>query len=93
MSYIILYHTDAMQDIISAQHWYKEQLSDLDKKFASAIKQTIKHISSNPLLFEIRYRNIRIAYTPIFPYGIHYTIDTDNNTVVILAVMHTSRKT
>lgn len=92
MSYTVLYHTDATHDIISAKHWYKEQLDGLDKRFTLAIKQTIILISSNPLQFEIRYRNTRIAYTPVFPYGVHYTLNQDNNTIIILAVMHTHRK-
>ncbi|MGL4582663.1 MAG: hypothetical protein ACRCVU_06740 [Flavobacterium sp.] len=36
------------------------------------IKKTIKQITSNPLGFEVKYRDIQIAFISIFPYGIHY---------------------
>lgn len=72
MKYTVVYHTDAEKDIIAAKKWYKEQSKGLEKKFALAVKQTVKYIIDNSLLFEIRYKENRIAFTKIFPFGIHY---------------------
>lgn len=72
MKYTVVYHTDAEKDIIAAKKWYKEQSKGLEKKIALAVKQTVKYIIDNPLLFEIRYKENRIAFTKIFPFGIHY---------------------
>jgi plasmid stabilization system protein ParE len=91
MSYQIIYHNDAENDIRNAKKWYKNQQTGLDKKFALALKETINYIIENPLLFEVKYRNTRIAFTKVFPYGIHYHFDNNKNTITILSVLHTSR--
>ena len=90
MKYTIVYHTDAEEDVARAKKWYREQAAGLEKRFAKTIKQTINHIIENPLLFEVRYKKNRIAFTKVFPFGIHYLLDQKTNTVYILAVLHTS---
>jgi len=90
MKYTVVYHTDAEQDIIAAKKWYKEQANGLEKRFALAVKQTVKYIMENPLLFEVRYKQTRIAFTKVFPFGVHYVFNQNNNTVTVLAVLHTS---
>ncbi len=91
MSYQIIYHNDAENDIRNAKKWYKNQKTGLDKKFDLALKETINYIIENPLLFEVKYRNTRIAFTKVFPYGIHYLFDKNDNIISILSVLHTSR--
>lgn len=90
MKYKIIYHINAENDIKHIQKWYKTQQDGLEKRFSLAVKDTIKYIIQNPLLFEVKYKNIRVAYTRVFPYGVHYLIH--NNTIKILAIMHTSKK-
>lgn len=90
MKYTVVYHTDANKDIALAKKWYKEQASGLEKRFVNAVKQTINYIIENPLLFEVRYKEIRIAFTKVFPFGVHYGLDRNTNTIYILAVLHTS---
>jgi hypothetical protein len=46
-------------------------------------------IESEPQLFQVRYRGIRIAPLYLFPYGIHYK-ETQNK-VVVYRVLHTKR--
>lgn len=91
MSYQVIYHTDAENDIINAKKWYKDQQAGLEKRFALALKQTINYIIENPLLFEVKYKNTRVAFTRIFPYGVHYHFD-DHNKITILTILHTSKK-
>lgn len=90
MNYTVVYHTDVEKDITLAKKWYKEQTNGLEKRFAQAVKQTIKHVIENPLLFKVRYKKNRIAFTKIFPFGVHYVFDQNTNTIYILAVLHTS---
>ena len=40
----------------------------------------------------VRYLNVRITFTPIFDYNIHYTIDSNEERVFILRVLHSARK-
>lgn len=90
MKCTVVYHTDAEKDIALAKKWYKEQVTGLEKRFAKAVKQTINHIIENPLLFEVRYKENRIAFTKVFPFGVHYGLDQNTNTIYILAVLYTS---
>lgn len=90
MKYTVIYHSDTEKDIALAKKWYKEQAAGLEKRFATAVKQTINHIIENPLLFEVRYKENRIAFTKVFPFGVHYGLDQSTNTIYILAVLHTS---
>jgi len=90
MKYQIIYHTDAENDIRKNKKWYKEQQAGLEKRFSLAVKETISYISVNPLLFEVKYRNTRVAFTKIFPFGVHYQFD-NNNKIIILTILHTSK--
>ncbi|WP_407401464.1 type II toxin-antitoxin system RelE/ParE family toxin [Chryseobacterium sp.] len=91
MKYDIVYLSDAQNDIQNAKKWYKSKQIGLEKRFAIEVKNAILLIGNDPHLFEVRYRNTRIVFTKIFPFGIHYTIDKTQNRVVILAVLHTSK--
>lgn len=91
MKYDIVYLSDAQNDIQNAKKWYKSKQIGLEKRFAIEVKNAILLIGNDPQLFEVRYRNTRIVFTKIFPFGIHYTIDKTQNRVVILAVLHTSK--
>jgi mRNA-degrading endonuclease RelE of RelBE toxin-antitoxin system len=91
MNYQIVYHVDAEEDIRIAKKWYKQQQQGLEKRFIHSVKETIIYIAENPLLFEVKYKNTRIAFTRVFPFGIHYVFDSNTNTITLLAVMHTNR--
>lgn len=90
MKYTVVYHTDAEQDIKKAKKWYNKQLQGLEKRFALSVKETINYIIDNPLLFEVKYRETRISFTKIFPFGVHYRFNKNTNTITILAILHTS---
>jgi mRNA-degrading endonuclease RelE of RelBE toxin-antitoxin system len=63
----------------------------LEKRFAAAVKATILHLKERPSVHAIRYKNVRIAHTEVFPYAIHFYIDEPNKTIVIIAILHNSR--
>ncbi|WP_121964592.1 type II toxin-antitoxin system RelE/ParE family toxin [Myroides sp. N17-2] len=90
MTYTVLYHINAKSDITTAKLWYKDKSHGLEKRFLKSVQKTIKQISSNPYSFETRYRDTHIAFTPTFPYGIHYQVNDSTKTIIILAVLHTS---
>jgi plasmid stabilization system protein ParE len=91
MSYKVIYHTDAEQDIRNAKKYYKEKLNCLEKRFALAVKETLVYIADNPYLFEVKYKNTRVAFTKVFSFGIHYIFDENTKNIQILAVLHTSK--
>ena len=92
MSFTVINHKEVKNDVFESKNWYKKQQSGLEKQFANEVKKTINYIIKNPLLFQVKYKDTRIAYTEIFPYGVHYHLDENSKTITVLGVFHTSIK-
>ncbi|WAC41723.1 type II toxin-antitoxin system RelE/ParE family toxin [Pedobacter sp. SL55] len=68
----------------------KKQIAEIVKKDLKEVNTKVNFIAKNPLVYQIRYANIRVAFTDRFPYGIHYEYNEPENEIIILAVFHTS---
>lgn len=84
------YFDQVEEDIEAAKLWYYEQSpdSDLEERFANAIKNTIYKLQKNPYIYHPIFENIRIAHPKFFPYGIHFIINEAGNEIIILAIFH-----
>ncbi len=81
---------DAENDYANASLWYsKQNVKGLSQRFAISIQKTIARITSNPYAFAVRYKEVRIVHTHVFPYSIHYIIDSD--TILIIAILFEGR--
>jgi mRNA-degrading endonuclease RelE of RelBE toxin-antitoxin system len=89
--YKVLYLDEVENDIIAAKQWYAEQQKDLEIRFSFAVKEALSTILKMPSAFAVRYKNVRIVHTKIFPYNIHYYIDETKAQVVIIGVVHNRR--
>jgi mRNA-degrading endonuclease RelE of RelBE toxin-antitoxin system len=89
--YRVLYLDEVENDVSIAKQWYAEQQKGLDVRFTSAIKETFSNILRMPSAYAVRYRNIRIAHTKIFPYNVHFYIDESKAQVVIIGIIHNKR--
>jgi len=54
-----------------------------------AVKESIQHILKNPGVYAIRYKNVRIAHTAVFPYAIHFI--AEDETIIITAIIYDRR--
>jgi plasmid stabilization system protein ParE len=81
----------AKEDIKEAALWYEEKQTGLGKRFTEQVREKVSFIKTTPKACNIRYDNVRTAVLNVFPFMIHYLIDKDNKTVIVLAVLHTSR--
>ena len=70
--------------------YYDSKQKNLGMRFLQEVNLTSDYICENPLVFQIRYDTIRIAFLENFPYGIHYEFIEDENQINIYAVFHTS---
>jgi len=86
------YFNEVFTDIQKAKTWYKEQQEGLEERFAEAVTNCIHKILKMPTSYSIRYKNVRIAHTDIFPYNIHFYIDETFETVVIIGVVYNRRQ-
>ena len=81
----------AKEDIRGAAIWYNKQQKGLGKRFIAEVRGNVHFIRQNPKASNVRYNSVRTAVLNVFPFMIHYTIDEKNKTVIVSAVLHTSR--
>jgi plasmid stabilization system protein ParE len=91
MDYSVFYFDEVEIDVSQARLWYKSVDEKLESKFVKAIENVIQRIQKLPKAYSVRYKNIRIAHPPIFPYSIHFYIDDVQNSIVIIAIVHGRR--
>ncbi len=81
----------AKEDIREAARWYNKQQDGLGKRFTAEVRDKVHYIKHNPNASNIRYNGVRTAVLTIFPFMVHYIIDENIETIIITAVLHTSR--
>lgn len=81
----------AKEDIREVAIWYNEKQKGLGKKFTVQVRDTIYLIKQNQKAYNVRYDDVRTAVLSVFPFMLHYTIDEKNKTIIISAILHTSR--
>ena len=82
---------EAKNDMRSAALWYNKQEKGLGKKFIKRIREKVQNLQPNPLICQVRYKEIHTAIVEQFPYMVHYTIDDTNKIIYVIAVLHTSQ--
>ncbi|MDR3693708.1 type II toxin-antitoxin system RelE/ParE family toxin [Mucilaginibacter sp.] len=87
--YQLLISDESRLDIFDAVSWYESRRAGLGKDFELCLEAGLNQIRRDPLLFQKRYRNLRIHFIDRFPYGIHYLIEGE--TIKVMGVFHTSR--
>lgn len=87
MAYAILIADEAKLNIKNASDYYEKISTSLKNRFIIQLTKTIDSLKENPLQYQIRYREIRIAYTKIFSFGIHFIVEDEM--IYILNVLHT----
>ncbi len=92
MPYAIFTTTNARLDIQDAIDWENKRKPGLAKRFLEDLEQKLSAVVDAPYICSIRYENVRCAVTNVFQYLIHYTIDDTGQQIIILRVLHTSRK-
>ena len=81
----------AKEDIREAAKWYNKRQNGLGKRFTAEVREKVHFIRQNPKASNVRYNSVRTAVLNVFPFMVHFTIDEKNKTVIISAVLHTSR--
>jgi site-specific recombinase XerD len=79
------------EDIREAAKWYNKRQIGLGKIFTADVREKVHFIRQNPKASNVRYNSVRTAVLNVFPFMVHFTIDEKNKTVIVSAVLHTSR--
>ncbi|MBK8805778.1 MAG: type II toxin-antitoxin system RelE/ParE family toxin [Bacteroidales bacterium] len=89
--YIVKIEPEALADIQEITNWYNEARTGLGKRFQNTVIKQINSLTKNPLIYTIRYKEIRCILVEKFPYMVHFYINNENNTVEVLAIISTDR--
>lgn len=81
----------AKEDIREAALWYNKRQIGLGKIFTAEVREKVHFVRQNPKVSNIRYDGVRTAILNVFPFMVHYTIEERNKTIIVSAVLHTSR--
>ncbi|HUE69953.1 MAG TPA: type II toxin-antitoxin system RelE/ParE family toxin [Pirellulaceae bacterium] len=81
---------EAKEDIDQAIAWYEAQRRGLGHDFAQALDKKLDAILAMPGAHPPVGDEVRVARIKPYPYGIYYEATTDE--IVVLAVLHLSRR-
>ena len=85
--YKLRFHPKFVQGLEEAIAYYAEQSNSAAVRFKAATKKQLKLVKKNPYSKAVRYDDVRFACIEKFPYSIHYSIDTDNNCVLVHRIL------
>lgn len=91
MAYKVVVSPAASHEIIESIGWYNKARSGLGLKFYKQIQDVFSRISHHPHAYAMRYKNHRTVVLTKFPFMVHYFVDDEKKTVIVTAVLHTSR--
>ena len=81
----------AKEDVREAAKWYNKRQNGLGKRFTAEVREKVHFIRQNPKASNVRYDDVRTAVLNVFPFMIHFTVEEKNKTIIVSAVLHTSR--
>ena len=85
------FHPDALQEYSEVAQYYSGISPSLASAFVTQIENGINQILLYPQAWQPIETDVRRCLIKRFPFGIYNTVE-DDNSIVIQAVMHLSRK-
>lgn len=79
----------AERDLAAAFHWYEEQSAGLGARLLARVDDLLARVAETPLQFPEVVRGYRRGLLQRFPYGLYFSIDSDE--VRVHAVLHLHR--
>jgi plasmid stabilization system protein ParE len=80
----------AYQEIENARDYYENNQINLGTSFTNEVFSILEILESNPLLFPVKFKNIREAVIKKFPFVVIFEV-LPNNEIIILSIFHFKR--
>jgi len=84
------FHPDALAEYRETAFYYADCRRGLELRFIESVEAAIQLILDTPYAWHILEADIRSCLTPVFPYAVIYSIESDY--ILILAVAHRRRE-
>ena len=88
MNFLIKLDLNALKDIQNAIDYYDEKQIGLGQRFEAYLNKYFKSLSKNPF-YQNRYDNIHCLPLKKYPFMIHFSIEENQKTIYIHAVLNT----
>ncbi len=79
---------EARLDLEAAARWYEAQEQGLGQHVLDQVRLALRRIRSTPEAYPAGYRGTRRALIRRFPYGVIYLPVPEQDSIVVLAVLH-----
>ena len=90
-NFSVIKHDEVNNDLQQIVDYYNDKKAKLGNEFYSVALKQMKRLSNDFLMYEIKYQNVRCVSVGGFPYQIHYTINEENKTILINAIISMSQ--
>lgn len=80
----------AFQEIENARDFYENNQINLGTSFTKEVFSILEILESNPLLFPVKFNNMREALVNKFPFVVIFEV-LPNNEIIVLSVFHFRR--
>ncbi|MDH5365470.1 MAG: type II toxin-antitoxin system RelE/ParE family toxin [Cyclobacteriaceae bacterium] len=87
MKYTLIVKLEAELDILESAQWYEKKQEKLGVRFIDEVGEKLRLITQNPLHYQVRHKDTRLALVDHFPYAIHFIVE--NEIVIVLAILGT----
>jgi hypothetical protein len=80
----------AFQEIENARDFYEKNQINLGTSFTKEVFSILEILESNPLLFPVKFNNMREAMIKKFPFVVIFEV-LPNDEIIVLSVFHFRR--
>src|SRR5690606_12927364 len=91
MCYQLQLSNSAIRDLNNAVNWYDDQREGLGDKFKVAVNGIFRYITSSPKIFQLRYKEVRMAKIGGYPFGIFFITEEEEKKIIVVGVIHNKR--
>ncbi len=81
------FNPEAFRDIVEAPKYYENQKKGLGLRFRASVKGKLLLIRESPLIYALKYGDVRFALVDFFPYSIHFNVDQQESVIQVHAVL------
>jgi mRNA-degrading endonuclease RelE of RelBE toxin-antitoxin system len=85
--YRLKFTPEAFKDIAEASEYYEKQKKGLGKRFRALVKDKLMLVRESPLIYALKYGDVRFALVDFFPYSIHFNINQPDHIIQVHAVL------
>lgn len=86
-AYRLKFTPEAFKDILDASEYYERQKKGLGKRFRMLVRGKLMLFRESPLIYALKYGDVRFALVDFFPYSIHFSVIQPNHIVQVHAVL------